>query len=645
MYTKTKNDDLPAYLFHQGTNYNAYTYMGTHKKDNNTVFRVWAPNADSVSVVGDFNSWDGTRSPMNRITREGIWETELTNISLGDNAKYKFLIKNGEKSFLKSDPYAFYSETLDKNASILYDIDDYSWQDEGWMLFRRENIAPDSVFKCSCPINIYEVHLGSWMTKDGKSTKDGSAYLNYREIAEKLGAYVKRMGYTHVELLPIMEHPYDGSWGYQICGYYAPTSRFGTPDDFMFFVDHLHNMGIGVILDWVPAHFPKDEHGLYEFDGSRLYEYQGEDRMEHRGWGTRCFDVGRNEVQCFLISNALFWIEKYHIDGIRIDAVASMLYLDYDREEGKWNPNSKGGKESLDAIAFFQKLNSEVQSRHPDILMIAEESTAWPGVTKPASDEGLGFNIKWNMGWANDMFEYISTDPYFRSYVHNKITFSLVYAFSENFLLPISHDEVVHGKRSLLDKMHGEYNDKFSMYRAFICHMMAHPGKKLLFMGSEYGQFREWDYQNQLEWFMTDFEMHDKLQYFISQINDVYLKYSQLWDNDFSWEGFSWIEADDSENNVIAYQRMSKNNDPIIAVMNFSGSDHKDYKIKVSEDGNYKIILYSDSSDYGGNTAEYPKSIRASKGILKLDLPKLSGIYLIRSRRKKLNKEYTIEIE
>ena len=468
------------YLFHEGTNYKAYEYLGAHRSGDGYAFRVWAPNAESVWLVGDFCDWH-TGVRMQRTTEGGIWEAEIATAHQGDRYKYKIEGRNG--THLKSDPYGYECELPPATASVVCDIEGYKWRDEGWLARRRRK----SGNAYSEPMNIYEINLGSW------KKKANGEYYTYAEIAADLAPYVKQMGYTHVELMPVSEHPFDGSWGYQVSGYYAPTSRFGAPKDFMAFVDSMHEAGIGVILDWVPAHFPKDEHGLYEFDGQPLYEYQGADRIEHSGWGTRRFDVGRNEVESFLVSNAEYWIEKYHIDGLRVDAVASMIYLDYDRAPGEWIPNVYGDNRCLEAIAFFRKLNSHIKGAHPDVLMIAEESTAWANITT-FENGGLGFDMKWNMGWMNDSLSYAELDSIYRKYHHDKITFSLTYSFGERYILPISHDEVVHGKKSLLDKMSGEYWQKFASMRAFLGYMMTHPGKKLTFMGCEYGQFREWDY-------------------------------------------------------------------------------------------------------------------------------------------------------
>ncbi|MBQ0099608.1 MAG: 1,4-alpha-glucan branching protein GlgB, partial [Firmicutes bacterium] len=504
------NGELPKYLFHQGTLYRAFDYMGAHfakiKGENGVVFRTWAPHADSVCVVGDFNSWEEDKNVMSRITDGGIYEALVPNLKVFDN--YKFVVTHNGNKVFKADPYAFHAETPNGTASKIYELDNYKWQDEQFIKNRKPVYDK--------PVNIYEVNLASW-----KKHKDGS-YYTYLELADELVNYVYEMGYTHVEFMPVSEYPFDGSWGYQVTGYYAVTSRFGTPDDFKFLVDSFHKKNIAVIVDWVPAHFPKDEFGLYEFDGTPCYENQGWDRMEHKGWGTRIFDLGRNEVQCFLISNAVFLFEKYHIDGLRVDAVASMLYLDYDRKPGEWIPNQNGGNYNLEAIAFLKKLNEVIFGLFPYALMIAEESTAFPLITKPTDVGGLGFNYKWNMGWMNDVLSYMSMNPYFRSGGHEKMTFSMFYAFSENFILPISHDEVVHGKHSLLDKMPGDIDDKFSNLRAFITYMFAHPGKKLNFMGNEYGQFKEWNYEEGLEFFMLRYEKHKKLQTFNKFINNVY---------------------------------------------------------------------------------------------------------------------------
>jgi 1,4-alpha-glucan branching enzyme len=644
----TQNDSLPVYLFHQGTNFRAYDYMGVHRISedgtNKYSFRVWAPNAIKVSLCSDFTDWDDGLS-MERLNDEGIWEAVVDSEKPleGEFYKYKIVGRNGI-AHMKADPYAFESETLKKTASIIPDISTHKWNDSAWLKKRMDTMCPKQRgFKpkvthfYSAPMNIYEVHLGSWRTRGGESTVDGEHYLNYREIADKLAPYVKALHYTHIELMPIMEHPYDGSWGYQVCGYYAPTSRYGTPDDFRYFIEKMHENNIGVILDWVPAHFPKDEHGLYEFDGEPLYEYQGKDRQENRGWGTRCFDVGRPEVQSFLISNAMYWLREFHADGLRVDAVASMLYLDYDREPGEWIPNRDGGNHNLEAIAFFKKLNSEIFSEFPDVLMIAEESTSWPMITKPVDKGGLGFNFKWNMGWANDMYDYIETDPIARKYKHNKLTFPLMYAFSENYILPISHDEVVHGKKSLVDKCFGSYDEKFACMRTFIMYMMTLPGKKLMFMGTEYAQFREWDYENQLEWFMTEYPRHIEMQRFVTAINKLYLESSELWEIDDSWDGFEWIEADLADLNIIAYRRKNKKGRELITVLNFAPVEREKFHLKVPKLGRYEEVLTTDKYEFGGKNVLNTSGMRSHPitdkngnkySVIDINLPALGGIIL-----------------
>ncbi len=596
-----KTSDLAPFLFHQGTNYRIYDYLGVHKVGDRYIFRVWAPNANAVFITGDFCGWDESR-PMKKITEGGIWEGSLEDsCGFGEYSNYKFKIKNGDRDIFKSDPYAFHFETPPATASKFYDIDGYAWQDSGWMQDRKSRMHDPY----SYPINIYEVHLLSWKAHD-----DGSP-LTYLELARELPAYVKQMGYTHVELMPVMEHPFTGSWGYQVCGYYAPTSRQGTPKDFMALVDALHCAGIGVILDWVPAHFPKDAHGLYEFDGVPLYEYQGTDKMEQKSWGTRRFDIGRNEIECFLISNAAFWADKYHADGLRVDAVASMLYLDYDKEPGEWLPNSVGDNRCLEAIAFFRMLNSYMKTDYPDVMMIAEESTAWPHVTSFEGEDGLGFTMKWNMGWMNDFLSYAETDPYFRSYNHDKMTFSLMYAFSEKYILPISHDEVVHGKHSFVDRMPGEYEMKFAGARAFLTYMMVHPGKKLNFMGNEIGQFREWDYQDQIEWFLLGYEMHAKLQKFAADINHLYLSTPALWECDNSWEGFKWIDADNRGESILSMRRSDKAGNEVIMVANLTPVERPQFHLGVPELGEYEVMICTDDEVYGGSGSRTKKAFTA----------------------------------
>lgn len=616
---------LDSYLFHQGTNFNAYEYLGAHfetiDKTCGAVFRVWAPNAESVSVTGDFNSWqDANAVKMEKITEQGIWEVFIP--SLTQFQSYKYIIKTKDKRLLyKCDPYAFHSESNGNKASKLYDLKGvFNWADENYINYRNKTDIYSS------PLNIYEVNAGSW-----RRYPDGNFY-DYRKLADELLPYVKELGFTHIELMPIMEYPFDGSWGYQVTGYYSPTSRFGTPADFMYFVNKLHSEGIGVILDWVPGHFPKDEQGLFEFDGVCLYECQDTLRMEHKGWGTRIFDYGRPEIQSFLISNAVFWFEKYHIDGLRVDAVASMLYLDYDRKKEEWHPNTSGGRESLEAVAFLQKLNKEVFLRYPKALMIAEESTTYPGVTMPIDRGGLGFNFKWNMGWMNDILEYCQIDPFFRKYNHNKLTFSLTYAFSENYILPISHDEVVHGKHSLIEKMFGTYEQKFAGLRIFFAYMIAHPGKKLLFMGSEFAQFKEWDYAGELEFFMLDFDMHKKIQEFIRQLNNFYLQTPALWEIDFCWEGFNWIISDDAEQNIIVFSRKDKEKNEYITVINFAPVLRENYCIGCRQ-GTFEEVFNTDDRNYGGSGITNG-TVKALKGgmhgfdnHISIILPPLSALF------------------
>lgn len=572
--------------FSSGNCTDAYKFMGCHRADMGYVFRVWAPNAEKVCLVGDFNDWSPESQPMKNISG-GIWETVCTQAQIYDNYKYLIKSKSG-KEIYKSDPYAFHTCTRPENASKIYDIDEYKWTDRIYLESREKHNVIES------PINIYEVHIGSWI-----KYPDGN-YYNYRDISHKLAAYVKKMGYTHIEIMPVSEYPYDPSWGYQVTGYYAPTSRYGTPADFAAFVDIMHSNGIGVILDWVGAHFPKDENGLYEFDGTCCYEYSDPLKNEHPDWNTRIFDYGRNEVMSFLISNVIFWQDVYHIDGIRVDAVASMLYLDYGKQNGQWRPNKYGGNYNLDAIEFLKKMNIESFAFNPSVLMIAEESTAFPMITKPVYDGGLGFNFKWNMGWMNDMLSYMSTDPLFRKGRHNNLTFSLTYAFSENYILPLSHDEVVHGKCSMIGKMPGEYEDKFANLRTFYGYMIAHPGKKLSFMGNEFAQFIEWDYSKELDWLLLKYDAHKQMQRYVKDLNKFYLSNKPLWQNDSDWNGFKWICADDDAQSVVSMRRIDKKGDEIIAVCNFCPVERKGYRIGVPQKGTYKCVFSSDKKIYGG---------------------------------------------
>ncbi len=580
--------------FSDGTSTDAYRFLGCHPAvvdgQEGYVFRVWAPHAKSVRVLGRFNDWDKASPAMERIA-PAIWERFIPGVQTYD--EYKYYIEKPDGTFVfRSDPYATHFATRPENASKVFDLDGFEWTDGD---YRRARGRRDVL---RSPMNIYEMHLGSW-----RRHEDGN-FLSYVECARQLIPYLQDMGYTHVELLPVSEYPYDPSWGYQVTGYYAPTSRYGTPHDFMKFVDMCHEAGIGVIIDWVGAHFPRDECGLFEFDGGYCYEPADPLRREHPDWGTRIFDYGRYEVRSFLISNVVYWLDKFHVDGIRVDAVASMLYLDYGRRGGEWRPNKDGGNINLEAVQFLRDMNAAALTFDPSAIMVAEESTAFPMVTKPGYDGGLGFNFKWNMGWMHDMIDYMSTDPLFRKGKHNNLTFSMTYAFSENFVLPLSHDEVVHGKCSLVNKMPGDYADKFQSLRAFYGYMMTHPGKKLLFMGGEFAQFIEWDEKKELDWLLLDYDKHRQMQSYVRDLNHFYLDHPALWHNDVDWQGFQWISCDDWQQSVISFRRIDDKGKEVIVVCNFCPVERTDYKIGVPKAGTYVPVLSSDDAKYGGGGTE-----------------------------------------
>ncbi|HPE39163.1 MAG TPA: 1,4-alpha-glucan branching protein GlgB [Bacillota bacterium] len=624
-----------AYLFNTGNDYKSYNFLGAHpitskKGEQGFVFRVWAPKAKAVSVIGDFNEWNANISPMHRVAKTGIWECEVLGSKQWDRYKYH-VIGADDSECDKVDPYARHCETRPADASILYNPDDYVWKDSSFVE-KRVNATS------ARPISIYEIHLGSW-----RRHKDGN-FMSYREIAKDLAAYCKKMGYTHVELMPVLEHPLDDSWGYQVICYYAVTSRFGTPADFKFFVDYLHRHGVSVILDWVPAHFPKNSEGLIRFDGTPCYEYEDPRIGEHKEWGTYVFDYAKAEVQSFLISNAVYWIEEYHLDGIRVDAVSSMLYRNYGRDND-YIPNIYGGTDNLEAIDLIRRLNTVMQEHYPHVMMIAEESTAWPKVSHPVSDGGLGFTHKWNMGWMHDTLDYFSTDSYAREWHHDQFCFSMMYAFSENFILSLSHDEVVHGKKSLIDKMPGDQWRKFASLRMLYLYMMAHPGAKLNFMGSEFGQFIEWRFYEELEWFLLEYESHRLLQDFVADLNHFYIKNTQLWIDDHSWAGFEWVDASDVKNNVFIFKRKGEGKKADIYVaLNMVPVPLNDYKIPVAEGGQYQIVMNTDDMKYGGSG--YPDGsdenglFKAKKETwngrpyhISLNLPPLGGIYFKRIKK------------
>lgn len=620
------NEARPALeVFHTGDSVRAYDFLGAHlvnrNDKNGVVFRVWAPTARSVSVAGDFNNWNNEANYMYNIGY-GVWEVFVEDVK--EFCTYKYCIESeyGDR-LMKADPYAFHAQTRPGQASVVYDIESYSWNDSEWFNKRKENNISSS------PMNIYEIHAGSW-----RKYPDGN-FFNYQKLADELIPYLKEMHYTHVQLMPIMEHPYDGSWGFQTTGYYAPTSRYGTPSDFMAFVDKLHGEGIGVILDWVPSNFPTDDFGLARFDGSPLYESNNPKTSKRDSWGTCLFNYARFEVTSFLVSCAMFWLDKYHIDGLRIGALSSMLYLDYGKTEGEWEPNKFGGKENLDAVDFVKRLNTAVHMYHPDVMMFAEENTSWPKLTHKIEDGGLGFDFKWNMGWMNDMLHYMSLNSMWRPFNHDSLTFSFYYAFSEKFLLPISHDEVSHGKGSLIKQMPGKYDEQFAGVRAFITYMYAHPGKKLVFMGTEIGQFDEWNHEEAIQWDLLEFEKHKKLRTFFKELNKFYLDCKPLYELDTVWKGFDWIHHDDYTNSVIAFKRTDKNGDEIVSVCNFQPIRRDEYCIGVPKYGLYDEVFNSDEERFGGSGVVNGNNIKTEvmkihgfdQG-LSLTLPPLSVIYL-----------------
>ena len=636
--TLSSNDlFLELEAFSEGRSTHAWRCFGSHPAtaEDGTegyLFRVWAPNAPRITLIGDFNGWDLEATPMTRV-EGGIWEVFVPGLKRYDSYQYAVHSRDG-KYVGKADPFAFHAETRPNVSSKVYDLDTgYQWGDGDWMAWRAQHRPYNA------PMNIYECHLGSW-----RRTGEGE-FLSYRDIARYLVPYVKEMGFTHVELLPLAEHPLDASWGYQVTGYYAATSRFGIPDDLKYLIDQLHQGGIGVIMDWVPAHFPRDAFGLYHFDGGPTYEYADPRKGEHPDWGTQVFDLGRNEVRSFLLSNAMFWLEEYHMDGLRVDAVSSMLYLDYGRQDGAWMPNIYGGKENLEAIDFFHKLNTAVFAAHPDVLMIAEESTAWPKVTYPVDQGGLGFNFKWNMGWMNDICHYIKLDPYFRQFNHRDITFSLMYAFSENYILPLSHDEVVHMKGSFFGKMPGDNPQKFAGVRAFYTYMLTHPGKKLTFMGAELAQWNEWHYEYSLDWHLLQYPPHRQTQDFFKAANAFYLAEPALWEQDDSWQGFQWICADDNEADTISFLRWDKAGRPLLVMCNFSPVHRKGYRVGAPFAGTWSPVFNTDEARFGGQGLGDAQPLKTEKvpcheqpQSLVLDLPPMSAVIYRCTRRAPVRK-------
>jgi 1,4-alpha-glucan branching enzyme len=626
--------DFDLYLLAEGTHHRAFEKLGAHRRaigaTTGVHFVVWAPNADRVSVIGDFNGWDGRVHPMRLLAPAGLWEIFIPD--LPDGERYKFEIQTRSGALLKkSDPYAVAFETPPQSAALVRDISHYQWHDADWMAGRLENGA-----WLERPMSVYEVHLGSW----ARVPEEGNRFLTYRELADRLVPYVKDSGFTHIELLPVMEHPFAGSWGYQVLGFFAPTSRFGPPEDFKHFVDACHRAGLGVILDWVPGHFPKDEHGLARFDGTALYEHQDPRQGEHQDWGTLIFNYARNEVRAFLLSNALFWLEEYHIDGLRVDAVASMLYLDYSRRSGEWIPNRFGGRENLDAITFLQQLNSLTHGEHPGTITAAEESTAWPGVSRPVHVGGLGFTYKWNMGWMHDILEYARQDPVYRRWHHNVLTFSALYMHTENFILPFSHDEVVHGKRAMLDKMPGDRWQRFATLRTLYGYMFGHPGKKLLFMGSEFAEWREWNHDASLDWDLLNDPQHASVRRFVQDLNAHYRAEAALHEQDYAPQGFRWIDCNDNENSVISMVRFAHDpRDFVVMIFNFTPVPRAKYRIGVPEPGWYAEIMNSDAALYGGSDVgnaggveSDPVPAHAFDHSIALTVPPLGCLYLKKRR-------------
>ncbi len=631
--------EYDTFLFHQGTSCRAYEMLGAHITEEDgqqgVRFAVWAPNAKEVSVVGQFNNWDTRVNPMSKIDDGEIWKVFIPGLKEGDAYKYAILPQHGGPHIMKADPYGYYCEVAPATASRVFDMNKYEWQDGAWQEKKQRTQSYGQ------PMLTYEVHIGSWR-RDAEGKQ-----LSYRELADQLVNYVKDMNYTHIEFMPLCEHPYEGSWGYQATGYYAATSRFGTPDDLRYLIDQAHQAGIGVIMDWVPGHFCKDDPGLRMFDGKNLYESDNPQRADNAGWGTTNFDYGRTEVQSFLISNAIFWMDQYHIDGLRIDAVANMLYLDYGRKSGEWQPNKHGGNGNLEAIDFLHKLNETVFREYPQALMIAEESTSWPNISKPVYMGGMGFNYKWNMGWMNDILRYCSLDPIYRKWHHDKITFSMMYAFSENFVLPLSHDEVVHGKCSLINKMPGDYWQKFAGLRGFFGYWMAHPGKKLLFQGGEFGQFIEWKWDDSLDWHLPEkYEMHTKMLEYSKELNKFYVDHKEFWQIDFDWGGFEWIDCDDAEDSMISFIRRADNGDFVIVISNFTPTVRHGVRFGVPEEGIYEEVFNSDAAKFGGSNVVNELDIPSQDvpwnnkvQSIQVTVPPLATIYI------RLKKERPIEAE